>query len=323
MMQPMPTSASQLAASLAPLWPAPWHHPMSPSALVRFVSEALDAHRIFPSGEHIAKRVPQICVFVAHCAPRVAPQRGLELAAEFLFAFFALNDHWEQMRGLFDDDAPASPAVAFVRGWLDGLSRDFGPSSARFRAAFEVYLASLAQEKRYEAAPGHPTFDEYVDVQRGRYQWVATAPYIELWELALGVELSEAQRPAADELKRLAVELTYLANDIGSLARDPAAKNFVTLLARKRAELRDLDEALAATSRIYGEKAEALVAGRLRVTSEASLGRYAELVCDIADGNLRATTLLARRGAEGRYAPAARDILRALPSVGSAGSAHE
>ena len=171
--------------------------------------------------------------------------------------------------------------------------------------------------ERYEAEAGHPTFEEYIDVQRGRYQWVATPPYIELWELALHLELTAAERAAADELKRLAVELTYLANDIGSLPRDPAAKNFVTLLASNRAELHDLNDALAATSQIYREKAESLVAERRRLTSETALGSYAELVCDIADGNLRATTLLARRGSEGRYSPAARDVLEALPLVGS------
>lgn len=316
-MRRMPVSASQLSASLAPLWPEPWRHALSPSALVQFVSDELKAHRIFPDDQTSSKRVPQISVFVAHCAPRVAPRRGLELAAEFLFAFFALNDDWEQMRALFDAGPAPSPGVRFVRSWLAGLESDFGASSGRFLSAFELYLASLVEEKRYETQPGHPTFDEYVDVQRGRYQWVATAPYIELWELALHLELTAAERGAADELKRLAVELTYLANDIGSLPRDPAAKNFVTLLASNRAELRDLDDALAATSRIYREKAESLVAERRRLTSATALQRYADLVCDITDGNLRATTLLARRGPEGRYSPAARDVLEALPLVGS------
>lgn len=317
MIEAMPVSAAQLSASLVPLLPKPWRHAMSPGALVEFVRDALSKHRIFPSNETLAKRVPQISVFVAHCAPRAAPQRGLELAAEFLFAFFALNDDWEQMRALFEDGPARSPAVVFVRSWLAGLGRDFGDRAGRFLSAFELYLASLQQEKLYEAEPGHPTFDEYVDVRSGRFQWVATAPYIELWELALHLELSEPERAAADQIKALAVELTYLANDVGSLARDPAAKNFVTLLAAKHPEFRELDQALALTSRIYREKAEALVAARRRPSPESALGRYAALVCDITDGNLRATTLLARTGSEGRYSPAARESLASLPLVSS------
>lgn len=311
----MPSAAEELNASLAVLWPVPWQHEMSSAALVEFVSHGLDQHGLFSSAERAAKRVPQISVFVAHCAPIAAPRRGLELAAEFLFAFFALNDGWDAMQALFDGARDASPGVAFVRAWLSRIRRDYGDRAQRFVAAFELYLASLVREKRYEAAPNHPTFEEYVDRQHGRYQWVATAPYLALWELALGLELTDAERPSANDLAALTVELTYLANDLGSLARDSSAKNFVTLLSARDALGPDISPAVEATCRIYAEKAARLVAARTSLDASSQLARYVELLCNVADGNLRATTLLGRTGAVGRYSPAARESLLRLPFV--------
>ena len=41
--------------------------------------------------------------------------------------------------------------------------------------------------------------------------------------------MTEAERVLSEPLKEISVELTYLANDIGSLGRDRAGKNYVTL----------------------------------------------------------------------------------------------
>lgn len=311
----MPHSAKELTDSLAALWPTPWRHEMSPAELVEFVERSLDAHGLFANAERAAKRVPQISVFVAHCAPVAAPRLGLELAAEFLFAFFALNDQWNEMQGLFEPAPSASSGVTFVRSWLARIRSDYAAHAERFLAAFELYLASLAQEKRYEAEAKPPTLEEYVDRERGRYQWVATAPYLEVWELALGIEVAAVGRPAADELTTLAVELTYLANDIGSIGRDSSVKNYVTLLASQDPTLTDVPRAIEATCRIYTEKAAHLVALRTSLPRGGALARHADLVCNVADGNLRATTLLGTAGAVGRYSPAARESLLGLPFV--------
>jgi hypothetical protein len=304
------------AASLRALLPEPWRHELSADELVEFIAEALAQNGIFESEETRLKRVPQIAVFVAHCAPRSASASGLRLAAEFLFAFFALNDHWESTRAVL---RPAStvegPGARWIRAWLERLAAAPGAHAQRFRAAFERYLQSLQQEHTYEGLPGHPTFDEYVDVARGRYQWVATAPYIELWELSLGLVLDGPARHRAEPLKALAVELTYLANDIGSLARDKAGKNYVTLLMQRDPSLTTLESAVEASARIYADKARSLINERLAIESGTELARYAEVVCDITDGNLRATTLLARASAEGRYSPLARECLSKLPLV--------
>jgi hypothetical protein len=312
----MTGSAARIAVSLEALLPKPWRHELSPTELVVFVQESIAKHALFPSEETRAKRVSQIRVFVAHCAPRHAAREGVELAAEFLFAFFLLNDHWQAMQGLLAGDANANAGTRFVRDWLQRVRDGFGHRSERFTRAFDMYLKSLQHEQRYATGLA-PSFEEYVDKDQGRYQWVATAPYIELWELTLGIELSPSARVLAEELKQLSVELTYIANDIGSLARDEARKNYVTLLA-KRDGLADLNDALRAAVSVYERKATALAQRRDALAkSDAALPRYAELTCNIADGNLRATTLLAYAGSSGRYSPQVRDCLAQLPLVSS------
>jgi len=306
------------ASALEALLPTPWRHELSADELVEFVADNLGRNRIFESDETRKKRVPQVVVFVAHCAPRSATALGLRLAAEFLFVFFALNDQWEATHAVVKpaSDPSESAGVRWIRRWRKRLPEEHGARAQRFLDAFELYLESLQQEQRYEREPGHPTFEEYVDVERGRYQWVATAPYIELWELSLGLDL-DAWREQADPMKALAVELSYLANDIGSLGRDKPTKNYVRLLMEHDPSLATLESALESTSKIYADKARSLVDRRRAFPAESTLARYAELVCDIADGNLRATTLLARNSAEGRYSPLARECLSALPLVGS------
>lgn len=312
----MTASAARIAVSLEALLPKPWRHEPSPTELVIFVQESIAKHALFTSEETRAKRVPQISVFVAHCAPRRASREGLELAAEFLFAFFLLNDHWQAMQGLLAGDANANSGTRFVRDWLQRVRASFGHRAERFTRAFDVYLRSLQHEQRYATGLA-PSFEEYVDKDQGRYQWVATAPYIELWELALGIELTPSSRMLAEELKRLSVELTYIANDIGSLARDEARRNYVTLLAA-RDGLADLNDALRATVSVYERKATALAEQRAALaSSDATLARYAQLTCNIADGNLRATTLLAHAGSSGRYSPQVRDCLAKLPLASS------
>ncbi|MFZ5896669.1 MAG: terpene synthase family protein [Myxococcota bacterium] len=310
----MSAAAAGDASSFRALLPKPWRHAPSADALANWIARSLADNQIFDSQEARQKRVPQITVFVAHCAPVVAPPGTLELAAQFLFAFFLLNDHWESTRALIrGESAQASHGVAFVRDWLATLRQTYGARAQRFILGFERYLQSLEREKLYEANAGHPTFAEYVDREFGRYQWVATPPYIELWEMSLGIELGEPARRAADDMKALGVELTYIANDIGSLARDQAQKNFVTLLMQEEPLLTTLDAALARASAIYREKADRLRSARQAQSADTSLGRYAELVCNITDGNLRATTLLAHTGAAARYSPAARECLEGLP----------
>ena len=290
--------------------PTPWPHQGNAPEFAAWISEALETHALFPADEAQSKRLPQLMVFVSQCAPPGASTSGLRLACEFLFAFFLFNDDWAQHGANFYDQAPARPlstGARYVRAWLQAFCERFGARSARFVGAFQQYWQSLCFEQQLRERAQPPTLEEYVDRQRGRYQWVATAPYIELWEVTEGIRLEEHERAQADQLEALGVQLTYLANDIGSLHRDSPGLNYVTLRAQRELGPSALPELLEATRGDYDARVQAFL--ELAHGTSGELKRYASLVSAIADGNLKATLLLARSGDAGRYAVEVRACL--------------
>jgi hypothetical protein len=309
------TALEQHRELFARALPTPWPHQMSADELAGWIWEALQSSALFPADEAERKRLPQLMIFVSHCAPSAASAEGLRLACGFLFAFFLFNDDWPKHGAHFKAQEPSpqlSDGARFVRAWLRAFGERFGARASRFLGAFEQYWQSLGFEQRLKQRPQPPTLEEYVDRERGRYQWVATAPYIELWEVAEGIRLDEHERARADELKALGVELTYLANDIGSLRRDDRAPNYVTLRAAvEGAPAAGLLETVRAD---YDARVQAF--HDLAQGARGELQRYVSLVSQITDGNLKATLLLARAGDAGRYAPEARDCLGSLRKLG-------
>ncbi|HYQ14583.1 MAG TPA: hypothetical protein VEQ58_02460, partial [Polyangiaceae bacterium] len=125
--------------------------------------------------------------------------------------------------------------------------------------------------------------------------------------------LTAAERLLVEPLKQLGVELTYLANDIGSLGRDRLGKNFVTLSCVDPNDPAQLKTALDATLRLYADKVAAFRLLESQLPARAPLADYADLVAQISDGNLQATSLLSRQSTALRYAPWLRDALDSLP----------
>ncbi len=295
--------------------PNPHRHELSAPELCDWVLTSLIELDVFPSSEVLQKRVPQVVVFAYQCAPRRASRAGLLAAVEFLFVFFLFNDDWAEASALHTAPASEAPAkVRYIRDWLARVEGDLGKRSGRFFQAFRAYYESLRIEAGYAARPGHPSFEEYVDRRSGRYQWVATAPYIELWEATEGLHLSSADRVTTDPLKELGVELTYLANDIGSVLRDSEHKNYVRFM-QARESGSSIERAIELTEEVYRDKARAFAELAQRVELGSDCARYADLVASVTDGNLRATSLLSRAGSEGRYAPAVRASLESLPCL--------
>src|SRR5262249_33686068 len=150
--------------------------------------------------------------------------------------------------------------------------------------------------------PGHPTLAEYLDRKSGRYQWVATPPYIDLWEVSERIDVPDDRRALVEPLKILGVELTFLANDLGSIERDADRPNYVRYVA---AESRgSLAEAIERTSADYAQRVAEFVEIWRRLPEVGNegdaLGHYADMVAHVTDGNLEATQLLARGGQPGR-----------------------
>lgn len=295
--------------------PDPRQHELSAPELAQFVSVSLEKHALFSSELAREKHVPQLTVFTYTCAPRRASAEGLRAAAEFLFVFFLLNDYWVELtkHEPHSTEAPPDPRLSFISTWLDSLSKRFERSPARFLSGFETYRQSLFHEQELLERAVRPSRAEYTNKQNGRYQWVATPPYIDLWELTEGILLPEELRPPCERIKEISVELTYLANDMGSIARDRRGMNFVSILAAER-EL-SLEEALRETAELYLDQVQ-LFSRLSEELHDEEAQKYVDLLAHVTDGNLRSTLYLASSSASGRYAPEARALLDQLHQAG-------
>jgi len=290
-------------------------HALSAPALAQHLSDALAEAALFPPEKAARKHVPQITLFAYLCAPGAGSARGLITATEFLSIVFLFNDYWPET-GKFMLEGKASESddhrLEFVRSWLKKIERDYGARSGRFLEAFRRWHRSLGVEQALLAQPGHPTLEEYVDKLCGRYQWVATPTYMDLWELVEGIAVPEEKREVTEPLKELAVELSYLANDIGSIDQDGERKNYVRLMALQSGRVTDLDAAIEATARVYREKAAEFVTKARDLENGSPCKAYADLVAQIANGNVRVTAFLAEHASFGRYAPTVRSALDGL-----------
>ena len=290
-------------------------HALSAPSLAQHLSNALAETALFPREKAARKHVPQITLFAYLCAPRVGSARGLITATEFLSIVFLFNDYWPET-GKFMLDGQGSEnsdhRLKFVRSWLEKIERDYGDRAGRFLEAFRRWHRSLGVEQALLAQPGHPTLEEYVDKDCGRYQWVATPTYMDLWELVEGIEVPEEKRGETEPLKELAVELSYLSNDIGSIDQDGERKNYVRLMALESGKPGDLEAAIEETARVYREKAAEFMTKARDLENGSVCKAYAELVAQIANGNVRVTAFLAEHASFGRYAPTVRAALDRL-----------
>lgn len=284
-------------------WPAP--------EFALWITEDLEREQLFPADRAQRSHVPQLTVFTYFCAPRNPSREGLQAAVRFLYIFFLFNDYWEQVSQ--DLEPSYARQRDFIAHWPQEIREQWGQSSAFLLESFEKYRQALYHEQELEKRPEPISLQEYQDRERGRFQWVGTPPYIDLWEVTEGLVLTEEQRALTAPLRAWGIELTYIANDLGSMRRDPKEKNFISLLSKE--EGLSIPEAIRAASQIYQQKAQEflLLAHKLwNDTQEPKLRAYLDMVAHVTDGNLLATTMLASVGGSGRYATDARELLEGL-----------
>ncbi len=267
-----------------------------------------------------------------------------------------------------------------LRAFLTELA-SYGPPAA-FIQAFRDYLGAVWEEHDSTGVQLHG--DALAELYRLRSLLIATQPYLRCWQVILGswpaLALTQAldsaalearrhhpntmldravdiatrahpqgatrQAPALSEFEALAVVMTYLANDIGSQAkdRDSGEINLVLLLSAQRAASNpatnpntatadatlSLQKANESVRRMYNTAVARLQYLRNFLTqldqldvmsghpmSLSSIHPYVSLITDIADGNLQGTRDLAALKADSkpdrRYV--SKDLLDRLTTV--------
>ncbi|MCR9164316.1 MAG: terpene synthase family protein [Nannocystaceae bacterium] len=262
-----------------------------------------------------------ICTFATLCAPTPASARGQRLAAQLTGVFFFLDDaEPDVLRSTIDEmvpvlrdqpppSAPSGPADAFF-AYLAEVSA-LGPVHW-FKAQFLAFLEALLEEAE-QLADGPLSMQGYLAL---RHRVIFVEEYIWTWLLSEGRPMDEAGVRGTALLRRLASEVVYLVNDLGSVERERAAgaldPNLVFLLERE--EGCSEAAAVAQVVRRHDDAVARYTAERERLLQDQPLASVSAMVGVLDDtlaGNLETTLRLVAS----RYPGAAEALgqLRAYP----------
>ncbi len=162
----------------------------------------------------------------AYCSsPAGAARRNLDLAAKFLTMFFLVDDSettdiLEYGRSV--EAIAAAPQLRTPETYLDRLFHDvirllnqMGPSTKPFVDSWLRTCTAIEQERQRQHEIS--TVEELFKI---RQDSVAVHPYLYLWYIASGLELTSAEFAATWRLRYLAAEQIILFNDMASLDKD-------------------------------------------------------------------------------------------------------
>ena len=244
-----------------------------------------------------------IATFASCCAPDNASPEGTLLAARLTAIFFFL------------DDVPKSELHVYVQQMLDALrnpsvSHSFRPQvcafedyfrdistfgdTAQFRQQFEAFLLALLEEAEL-LDRGPITLETYKNI---RHRVIFVEEYIWTWFLSERINPRAAVLGQTAQLRRLASEVVYLVNDIGSVARERSSgskdPNLVLLLEREY----ELEEGLATETviKLHNKTAAAYKAERARLfetDGSAVMQSIVGVIDCVVFGNLETTKRLA------------------------------
>lgn len=269
------------------------------------------------SSPAIQAKAEVICTFATLCAPSSATERGAQLAARLTGVFFFLDDAdpavmrstiaemLPVLRGAPVPASPSRPAAAFF-GYLDDLSA-VGPTRW-FKAQFVAFLEALLEEAD-RLALGPFSMDDYFEL---RHRVIFVEEYIWTWLLSEGCPVDEAGVDDTALLRRLASEVVYLVNDLGSVERERAAgavdPNLVFLLEREEGyrEAAAVEAVIARHDAVVG-RYDAERHRLCRTPASPSCEAMIRVLDDILHGNLATTQRLVAT----RY-PGALDALARL-----------
>ena len=251
-----------------------------------------------------------IATFACCCAPSDASSEGIRLAARITAIFFFLNDiqkselhpiirqMQETLHGSSRDEL--RPQAHFLEEYLEEIAV-FGDTTL-FRRQLEHFMESLLVEAAM-ISKGSVSHEEY---RRIRHKIIFVEEYIWSWFLSERVPLSPAAYHATAALRRLASEVVYLVNDIGSIERERAAgcvdPNLVFIMEKEHGL--GADEALTEVIRIHNETAVAFKKELERLNGPGGTvetSAIADVVDSVVAGNLETSKRLSHNRYPGSY----------------------
>lgn len=240
------------------------------------------------------RQVHAACTFAVHCAPEHVTPRGLDVASRLLVAFLSIDDaDPAEVRSLLGGGGPDGPlgCPPLLRAWIDQFD-EMAAAAPRLRSALEASLRDYLRARLDEVELAG-TIDSVERAWALRARTIFTAPYLDHWLVSLGIDDESVFAAPFLELRRLATELTFLFNDLGSLGEDggddSASVSILDVLRRSRGwSLERATDHLVAVHDDIAARYGALLA-EMRAGREPPAPREVELLARvITHGNRRA-----------------------------------
>lgn len=264
----------------------------------------------------IASLAVVAAVYARFCSPTAPTELQSQLAARFTLLFFLIDDAdarelpalvgTPETRRAFDV-GPLTPAL---EAWLHDVRTSVVVEPAmleRLGRSHQDYLAA----RRAEASTSPPsTLEAQWELRR---RTIFMDPYLDHWMILRGMRAAPLADGKLAELRRLAIDLVLVSNDLGSIARDraggssPDDLNLVHALALTTGG--DVDLAIERTVERHNVWVLALRREATEVAS-ADTREYLDLLIGVTDGNLSSL-----RALKARY-PGVDGVLSRLLSVG-------
>lgn len=265
----------------------------------------------------LAAKARVICTFATLCAPAQATTRGHELAARLTGIFFFLDDVETStlrdtiaemlpvLRGAAATEDASRPAAALFE-YLDEMET-LG-ETRWFKAQFALFLEALIEEAD-RLARGPLSMDDYLAI---RHRVIFVDEYIWTWLISEQREMDEEAVSQTALLRRLASQVVYLINDVGSVERERAAGKIDPNLVFLLEDAEDLDEQQAVQELVSRHDATVAEYGleRARLLETSNTGAVRAMV-SVLDETLHGNLATTRRLVESRY-PGATQALRHL-----------
>jgi hypothetical protein len=262
--------------------------------LLRTLSWA-EAHGVLAASgrEHPEGLVVLASVFARLCAPPAPSERGLDVVARLLVVFFCIDDAENpEVPDLVGRGAEWSlgPLTPGLHAWLDELP-ELKTCRPTLRESFTTSFHAYVEARRREASVSDElSLDEHWNLRR---RTIFMDPYVDLWLIAMGVDIERFELSRFAEARRLATDIVLLANDLGSIDGDRAGGD-------SRGELNLVTAYGRAWSWSQGEAIERLIvhhnelvaacgaeiAAARRAERSPDAEAYADLLVGIVDGNL-------------------------------------
>jgi hypothetical protein len=256
-----------------------------------------------------------IATFACLCAPADPSPGGLLVAARLLAIILCLDDLSKDRLNQVTEEmfevlrvpggAPAEPQARALAAYLHELD-GYGDTSF-FRRQFEQCLLAVREETRLLAA-GPLTIESYQDI---RPRLIFVEEYIWTWLISERMPFDADSVERTGRLRRLASDVAYLVNDLGSVDKDRAPDcdpNLVFLIARDRGISEE--QAILMVVRWHDETANAYRA-ELKDLRAPGATPAVLAIADVVDFTVRGNLATTRKLSKVRY-PGAEERLAQL-----------